>query len=66
MDIAGKTAIVTGGAGGIGADVAGELLDRSAKVLIIDLDQSRVDAKVAELAEKHGDRVAGRSPSGWR
>ncbi|HJA39828.1 MAG TPA: SDR family NAD(P)-dependent oxidoreductase, partial [Candidatus Brevibacterium intestinigallinarum] len=38
MDVSGRTAVVTGAAGGIGAALAAELVDRGARVLLADLD----------------------------
>src|SRR5262249_61383477 len=43
------TALVTGGASGIGKALAQGLIARGAYVMIADLDQANVDAAVAEL-----------------
>ncbi|MZD09608.1 SDR family NAD(P)-dependent oxidoreductase [Streptomyces sp. SID5785] len=62
MRIIDKVAVVTGAAGGIGAAVAQRLLEAGARgVLLTDLDATRLDATVRELAAGHGDRVAGRA-----
>lgn len=62
MDVTGRTAVVTGAAGGIGAALAAELLNRGARVLISDLDAGRLEATHTDLAERHGeDAVAARS-----
>jgi NAD(P)-dependent dehydrogenase (short-subunit alcohol dehydrogenase family) len=45
----GKTAIVTGAAGGIGREIARQLAARGARVLVTDLDQAAVDAVAAEI-----------------
>jgi NAD(P)-dependent dehydrogenase (short-subunit alcohol dehydrogenase family) len=42
--LAGKVALVTGGASGIGAAVAAELAARGAKVAITDIDDAKLDA----------------------
>lgn len=47
--LAGKTAIVTGGAGGIGLATARAFLDEGARVAVVDLEQAQVDAAVASL-----------------
>ncbi|GAB17987.1 putative oxidoreductase [Gordonia effusa NBRC 100432] len=49
MDVAGKVAIVTGGAGGIGAAIARRLVSDGAKALIVDLDAARVRATADEI-----------------
>lgn len=51
MELAGKSAIVTGAAGGIGAAVAHRLLDAGVSVTLSDLDAERLDAQVAHLSE---------------
>jgi NAD(P)-dependent dehydrogenase (short-subunit alcohol dehydrogenase family) len=49
MDINGATAIVTGGASGIGAAVARVLASRGAKVLVADLQEEKGSALAAEI-----------------
>jgi len=49
LGLDGKVAIVTGAAGGIGAATARILAERGCKVVVMDLDQAKVDAVVAEL-----------------
>lgn len=49
-DLTGKTAVVTGGAGGIGAAVARLLGSRGAKVALLDLAEESAVAKALELA----------------
>lgn len=58
MDVAGKVAIVTGGAGGIGAAIARRLAVGGAKVLVVDLDAERVAASAAQINADHPDSVA--------
>lgn len=57
MDVTGRTAVVTGAAGGIGAALAAELLERGASVLITDLDADRLNGMRDELAERFGSDV---------
>lgn len=49
IDLTGKTAIVTGGAMGIGNGIARRLHEAGASVLIADLDRDAADAAAAEL-----------------
>lgn len=51
-DFSGQVAVVTGGANGIGAAVAGRLAASGAKVAIWDLDVSAPDVRVAGLAQE--------------
>ncbi|WP_344294158.1 SDR family NAD(P)-dependent oxidoreductase, partial [Streptomyces synnematoformans] len=46
---AGRTAVVTGAAAGIGAAVAGRLAAERADVVIADIDGDRADATAAEF-----------------
>ena len=48
----GKVAVVTGGAQGIGGAVVDALIDWGAQVMIADLDQEKVDKKVADCNGK--------------
>lgn len=49
LQIDGAVAVVTGGAGGIGRGIVGALLRRGAKVVIADVEQSAIDAALADL-----------------
>jgi 3(or 17)beta-hydroxysteroid dehydrogenase len=49
MNLAGKTAIVTGGAGGIGGETARQLAAAGAKVLITDLQEAAGRALAAQI-----------------
>ena len=49
-DFSGRVALVTGGASGVGTAVGGLLAASGAKVGLLDLDQSKVDAAAASIA----------------
>ena len=51
-DLAGKVAVVTGGAGGIGRALGEELLAEGMKLVVADLHPEAVAATVAELGER--------------
>ncbi len=58
LDFAGRTAVVTGGAQGIGAAIAKRLRSSGAKVAIWDLDESpRVDVADAQSVQAATDRA---------
>ena len=54
----GKTAIVTGGASGIGAAIVDELAASGATVIVADLKQEDADTKVAEVEKAGGKAFA--------
>jgi NAD(P)-dependent dehydrogenase (short-subunit alcohol dehydrogenase family) len=51
MEIAGKTAVITGGASGLGAATAREIVARGGNVVLLDLASSRGAALAAEISE---------------
>jgi NAD(P)-dependent dehydrogenase (short-subunit alcohol dehydrogenase family) len=51
-DFAGRVAVVTGGASGIGEGLVEALLDAGARVAIADIEQSVLDEAVARLADR--------------
>lgn len=57
MDISfglkGKTVIVTGATGGIGAEVAKGFAAAGCRVAVVDIDQARCDDLAAELGDRH-------------
>jgi NAD(P)-dependent dehydrogenase (short-subunit alcohol dehydrogenase family) len=56
----GRIALVTGGAGGIGAATAHRLLAEGANVVVADIDPEALDAAVEGLSSAHGrERVRG-------
>lgn len=55
LGISGRTAIVTGAAGGIGLETARALLDDGVTVVLTDIDQDQLDESVQKLGG--GDRV---------
>ncbi len=52
LDLSGKTAIVTGGAMGIGAGIAGRLHEAGAAIVIADLDPEAAQSAAADLNER--------------
>lgn len=51
MELEGKGAIVTGGASGLGAATAAALVDRGARVAIVDQDGARAAERASELGD---------------
>ncbi len=54
LSIAGKTAIVTGAANGIGLAIARHFIDKGANVMFADMDEDRLTAEVGEDARNEG------------
>jgi len=50
--IKGKTVLITGGASGIGKIMTRLLLERGAKIIIWDINRSKIDETISELASK--------------
>lgn len=58
--LAGRVALVTGGAGGIGSAIAARLMGEGACVVLADIDRESLTARVAEFGKRFGkDFVAG-------
>ncbi len=55
--LAGRVALVTGGAGGIGAATAERLLTEGACVMLADIDAAALGATADSLAKRHGKDV---------
>ncbi|MDP3958631.1 MAG: SDR family oxidoreductase [Pseudorhodobacter sp.] len=54
LSIAGKTAIVTGAANGIGLAIARHFVDKGANVMFVDMDEARLEAEVGAEARAEG------------
>jgi 3-hydroxybutyrate dehydrogenase len=59
MRLRGKTAIVTGGASGIGRGLAERFTDEGAHVVVVDLDRARPAAAAEEIAARSGGFAIG-------
>lgn len=59
MKLSDKTAVVTGGARGIGLAIAARYLDEGARVAVADIDVGAVEAAVTQLRPKGAERVMG-------
>jgi rhamnulose-1-phosphate aldolase/alcohol dehydrogenase len=58
--LAGRVALVTGGAGGIGSAIASKLMSEGACVVLADIDQKSLDETVANFAKTYGkDNIRG-------
>jgi rhamnulose-1-phosphate aldolase/alcohol dehydrogenase len=58
--LAGRVAVITGGAGGIGSAIAARLMGEGACVVLADIDRASLEAQVAEFGKRFGkDAVAG-------
>ena len=56
--LAGKRAIVTGGAGGIGLAIAQRLLQEGGRVILMDRDGERAEQRVESLRQQGFDAIA--------
>jgi NAD(P)-dependent dehydrogenase (short-subunit alcohol dehydrogenase family) len=56
-DLEGRVALVTGAASGVGRETAIQLAKSGAKVVVIALTQSKIDAVVAEIEAQGGDAL---------
>src|SRR4051812_20834778 len=52
MELAGRVAVVTGGAGGIGRGIVEALLEAEVRVVVADVEAPALDRAVAELSER--------------
>ena len=58
--LAGRVALITGGAGGIGQAIAARLMSEGACVVLADIDKTSLDETVADFANRFGkDTLAG-------
>ena len=58
IDLTGKTAIVTGGASGIGAGICRVLAQQGARVAVADLSNEGAETVAAELSRQDGEALA--------
>ena len=61
MEIAGRVALVTGAANGIGKATALALAEAGASVVVVDLDRSAAEATVDEIRRNGGQAMAVRA-----
>lgn len=59
MNLQGRVALITGGAGHIGSALAEGLAELGADIAILDLDQTKVDATAASIRQQYGVRAVG-------
>lgn len=59
MDLSGRSALVTGGAGHIGTSFCETLAEAGAKVAVLDIDPDRIEKTVSNLTEKFGIHCTG-------
>ncbi|RPE66484.1 7-alpha-hydroxysteroid dehydrogenase [Pacificibacter maritimus] len=57
FSIAGKTAIVTGAANGVGLAIARHFLAQGANVMCADIDEERLSAEIGDAAEDDASRI---------
>jgi NAD(P)-dependent dehydrogenase (short-subunit alcohol dehydrogenase family) len=57
FDMAGKTILYTGGAGGLGLETTMHFLDAGARVVVIDRDQAKMTALAEAAKSHHADRL---------
>ena len=56
-ELEGRVVVIAGAAGGLGPIVARRLADAGARLVLTDVDQSKLDAVVAQLGGEHDARV---------
>ena len=57
FDISGRTAIITGGGGVLGGNIASWLIKAGCKVVILDIRKSNVEEKLAQLKDLGGEAI---------
>uniref|UniRef100_UPI00193A1757 SDR family NAD(P)-dependent oxidoreductase n=1 Tax=Agromyces humi TaxID=1766800 RepID=UPI00193A1757 len=58
LSLAGRRAVVTGAAQGLGKAIAARLAEAGADLLLIDLNEDAARAAAGELADRYGVRAA--------
>ena len=61
IDFSGKTAIITGGASGMGELASREMAERGAAVVLADIDLERAEAVAAEIRAAGGRALAAKT-----
>lgn len=59
LSLAGRRAVITGAAQGLGKAIASRLAESGADLLLIDLNEDAARAAAAEIAQRHGVRAVG-------
>lgn len=57
-DLAGKVALITGGAGAIGRAIGEGFVQAGARVVLVDIDEGRLEGFVEDLVAKYGEASA--------
>lgn len=66
MEVAGKTAFITGGGGGIGTGLAQAFAEKGMKLVLADLDLDRAESEAARFgADAMGLKIDVASPESW-
>lgn len=58
FSIAGKTAIITGAANGVGLAIARHFAEEGANVMCADIDEAALVSELGELADREGSSVS--------
>ena len=59
MDLTGRTALITGGAGHIGRAFGHALAEAGANVALLDMDAEAIEAAARKIADRHGVKTLG-------
>jgi NAD(P)-dependent dehydrogenase (short-subunit alcohol dehydrogenase family) len=58
-NMSGRTALITGGAGYLGATMGEALAEAGATIIVLDLDENKIEKTVAAFTKKHGGKHFG-------
>jgi NAD(P)-dependent dehydrogenase (short-subunit alcohol dehydrogenase family) len=61
MELEDKVAIVTGGAGGIGREIALTFAEKGASLVVADIDEEGLEAVLAEMNSRRGVGIIARA-----